>query len=809
MKNLLILLLVLNCQLSIINSVFSQKQDKTVTYLYDEGAQPPEMIIDISHLKAEVVKIEPKTKYLETKTTYTFKVLRSSVDSIVFNSPGLKVTKCSINNIDALYKTEGDKIVVFPKQKLELQKEYTIYFECNTVLDSPWPVFTGWDDETNTKRKQIWGFSYSRIFPDINIKHDLMSTELIITFDSHYKVLSNGERIMQRENKDGTTTWHYKVINQHYFAMLNFVIGDYNYETFKTDRGLKLEYWYYADKKECFEPTYRYSKQMFSFFEKEMGLEYPWELYRNVPVIDCPFGGMETTTSTIYNDMMQVDARGYLERNYINVNAHELAHQWFGDFTSYTNGQNVWVSESFATYWAKKFEQSVLGENQYQKIRNDELNSTLDAAKRDDYPVGHGKGATARWYPKGSLVIDMLRYVMGEDEFKYFISYYLHKHKYAVVDGNDLKVAIRESTGRSMDWFFDEWINRGGEPNYKISYKQLETLKGDRNTHISVTQVQETNDLVGYFKMPVVIEVHYKDGTMDTKKEWIENPFSEVIIPNKDKKEIAFVLFDPTRNIVKRLTFDRSFDELSSQLTDAKNMIDRYDALLEMRKIDIDKKRDVLIKSFDKENFFLNKSEIIAQLAVDNNNATKDLVVKAINDKDVNVRKAVVANIRSIDESIRQDYEKLLTDSSYSVIVAALDNLVFNVPNNTDKYLDITKNTEGSIGKNVRIKWLEIAYNTKKDEQYIKELAEYCNIKRYESITVLNAEKAIKRLNYLNPTLAQYLFENAIYWNSRINPDAKDALTFFYDQDQYKHLLKDEFQKLDQPKKDKLRDVIK
>ena len=113
----------------------------------------------------------------------------------------------------------------------------------------------------------------------------------------------------------------------------------------------------------------------------------------------------------------------------------------------------------------------------------------------------------------------------------------------------------------------------------------------------------------------------------------------------------------------------------------------------------------------------------------------------------------------------------------------------------------------GSIGKALRIKWLEIAYNTKKDEKYINELAEYCNIKRFESITVMNAERAIKRLNYLNPILAQYLFENAIYWNSRINPDAKDALTFFYEEDQYKKLLKEEFQKLDPTTKNKLKEI--
>ncbi len=788
---------------------YAQKQDKTVTTLYDESAQPAEMFIDMIHLSAEITKIDPKAKYIETKATYTFKVLRTQVDSIVFTSPDIKINKITINNNNVKYRLDGEKLIIYPNSKLEWHKEYTLYFESNNTINSKWPVFTGWDDSTNTKRKQIWALSLNKLIPDIDIKHDLVKTELKVTFDSKYKVFSNGERIKVQSNKDGTTTWYYKLSNAHNFYLLNFIIGDYNYESFKTDRGLPLEYWYYADKKDCFEPTYRYSKQMFNYLESEFGLNYPWELYRQAPVIDCPFGGMETTTATIYNEIMQCDARGYLDKNYVNVNIHELVHQWFGDYNSYTNGQNIWTSESFATYYAKKFEQTIFGNDHYQKIRSDELKRVLDASKTDDYPVGHGKGGVPRWYPKGSLVIDMLRYVMGEEDFKYFINYYLHKHQFAVVEWNDIKVAARESTGMTIDWFLNEWIHHGGEPNYKVSYKQLETIQGERNTHISISQIHEISPQIGYFKMPIVIEVHYKDGSFDSQKSWIEKEYSEVIIPNKEKKEIAFVLFDPNRQIIKKITFDRSFEELTAQLLTAQNMIDRYDALLELKKMDIDKKRDLLIKSYKKENFQLIKSEIIAQLAADKNDSSMALIRLAINDKDAEVRRAVVANITSINENLRPDYEKLLKDSSYQIIALALDNLVYCFPDKTELYLDLTKTEVGTQGKNVHIKWLEIAFDNRKEDKYIEELAEYANINRFESYTVMNAIQSLKRLNYLNDRVLQYLFEDATYWNDRINPGTKDALSYFYEQNKYRKLIKDGFQKLDFQKKESLKSIIK
>jgi aminopeptidase N len=787
----------------------AQKQDKILTFLYDESAQPPEMLIDMIHLKAEILKIDTTTKYVETRSTYSFKVLRSKIDSLVFEIPGANVTQVKLNGLDAKHKKAGDKVVIFPNEKLAYQKEYSLMFELNTICNTGSPAFTGWGDTTQTKRRQIWGFSLNRLFPDLGVKHDLLTTELLIDFDAKYKVFSNGMRLMQRVNKNGTTTWHYKMNRNHYFGLLVFVIGDYRYETFKSDRGVPLEYWYYTDRKFAYDPTYKFSKEMFSFLEKDMGLNYPWELYRQAPVIDCPFGGMETTTSTIYNDGMQCDSREFLDRNYINVNAHELTHQWFGNYNSYTNEQNVWTSESFATYFAKKFEQAQLGEDQFQKIRLDELNRTLSASKTDDYPVGSAKGSVARWYPKGSLVIDMLRYVMGETEFKTFISYYLNKHKYAVVEWNDLKVAIRESTGRAMDWFFEEWIQKGGEPNYKISYVQSSDVNNQQNTRIQVQQVHETNALIGFFKMPVQLEVHYTDGSSDSTIAWIEKEYTEITIPNKDKKTISFVLFDPNRNVVKQVNFSRTFEELSAQLTTAKNMIDRYDALLELKKTAISKKRAILIQRFQVEKFHLIKTEIIAQLAEDNDATTFDLFRKAMNDEDVAVRRSVSANLKTIDPSLRKDVEQLLTDSSYQVIINALDNLCFNFPEQIDKYLEQTKNTDGNLFHNVRIKWLELAYEKTKDTKSLMSLREYANINQYDTPSVSAAIAALKRINYLDEVLLDYLFNAATYWSAPVNTPAKTALSFYYEQNAYRKGIKSNYKMLNQEMKEALKELIK
>jgi hypothetical protein len=65
--------------------------------------------------------------------------------------------------------------------------------------------------------------------------------------------------------------------------------------------------------------------------------------------------------------------------------------------------------------------------------------------------------------------------------------------------------------GLNADWFFDEWIARGGEPIYQIHYEDLTYNDGSKATEIAIEQVQKTNETIQYFKMPLAIEVHYTD----------------------------------------------------------------------------------------------------------------------------------------------------------------------------------------------------------------------------------------------------------------------------------------------------------
>lgn len=156
------------------------------------------------------------------------------------------------------------------------------------------------------KRKQIWADRpdhWIPFFPGI------ITVNMQVTIDKALKVYSNGIREGIIDNPDGTRTWQYAMKSPHPFFSTCMVVGDMEYTNLSTARGLPLEFWYYPDWKDHVEPTFRYTTRMFDFFEDQFGLNYPYELYRESPVVDYMYGAMETTTATIFGDYLMVDKR--------------------------------------------------------------------------------------------------------------------------------------------------------------------------------------------------------------------------------------------------------------------------------------------------------------------------------------------------------------------------------------------------------------------------------------------------------------------------------------------------------------------
>lgn len=756
---------------------------ETVTYYKDAAKPYLDKLVNYKHITANVSFIPEENKIL-ADVEFIFTKLRSDADSLVFYCPNFKIDSVCLEGSPARWKFEGSNLVVDLPFKLSDGKDYSVRFKYTVQPFEGAIYFVGWDDKTGRRRKQIWAHRPHGWLPYTEAR---LTTDFYLEFDSGYKVFSNGERVGTEARKDGNLVWHYRMNHPHPYFSTSLVIGKMDYKSSKTKNGVPVELWYYPDQEDRFEETYRYSEDMIDFFDKELGFNYPWEVYRQSPLADYMYGGMETTTSTVFGDYMFINRRAFWQRNYINVNAHELNHQWFGDYLAHSANADVWLTESFATYYAKLFEKEFLGKNDFdwQKVR--EYQKAMEAAEKNDFPVGSSMGGVERIYQKGSLVLEMLRNVLGEDDFRKSIKLYLECEPYGAVETADFLKSIYKVTGKDLKWFFDEWVLRGGEPNFQIKYDTY-TKNGKNITQVQVEQIHPQNDLVLIFKMPVTIDFYYTDKTKKSVNFQIDNKNEIFEIENPSGKKVEFIVFDPDRKILKKTTFERTVDELAAQAIRADNMLDRYDAVLELAKTEYDKKKKVFAQVFEKEDFHLIKSEIIKQIGKEQDSTALSILNSALRSGDQFVHQTLVDNVKQVPKEIKSEYEKLLKDTSYYNVEIALENLCNSFPEDISKYLKQTEDEVGWRGMNIRMKWLEISIQNGKDK-YIKELKDYTSVS-YDFEARMNSLNICKKLNIFDEEIARNILLAAIHWNSKLRTAGREVLNYFSQQIKCKETFK-------------------
>ena len=470
-------------------------------YHADPKARYREHQVDFKSAKISI-SFQPKQSKVIREVEYIFQPKRLHLDTLFLDAPGIQIQKVLLNESEQAFSLQPDGVVITFNKNLNWDSTYRLHitYDC---IPAKGLYFIGWNDPKHLMREQIWtqgqGVDNRYWIPGFDDVADKLITETVITFDSAYEVVSNGNLENIRINKDGTKTWYYKMDHPHVLYLVMIAIGKYGSITKRSASGVPIKQYYYSDRYDCVEPTYRYSELMMDWQEEELGVKFPWKTYANVPVQEFLYGAMENTTATIFTDYYYQDNRGFLDRSYVGVNCHEQTHQWFGDMITELSATHHWLHESFATHYAKHFRRYVFGEDEFNWIRREEMRSAWSSDELNDIPIAHSQGGSSRHYAKGSLVIDMLRYVLGEQEFRRAVTYYLKKHAYQSVDSNDFYRAFFECLGVNLDWFFQEWVYRGAYPKYVVEKTEV----GD-TVLIQVKQTQTQTSTVSTFKMPIV-----------------------------------------------------------------------------------------------------------------------------------------------------------------------------------------------------------------------------------------------------------------------------------------------------------------
>jgi aminopeptidase N len=758
-----------------------QAQDlPRITFVDDDGKVPREHPVDMERMRLEV-SFDTKLGLVRGKVTHVFRSLWKEVDGIYFDGVDLRIQDVRLNNQPVQYVSSDKGLTVLPPSPLVWgsRDSITITYEANPRKGL---YFIGWNQD-GPIRKQIWTqgqeIDHRHWIPLYDFQNDKMITETIITFDARYQVVSNGKKINEKTNKDGTKTWHYRLSNPHSSYLLMLAIGDYAVKTLKTRRGVPVNLYYYPEEPHHVTPTYRHTADIIDWLETETGVPYPWETFSNVPAQDFVTGAMENTTVVLLGDFWLVDSRADQDDPYWDTDAHEIAHQWFGDLITGRTNRHLWLQESFATFYSKRFARHVYGEDDYEWRRRQEHLTAIHADEANPVPIVNSRGDYARLYPKGSAVIDMMFYTFGEAECRRVITHFLNRFRYRNVETNDFLLAFEDTLGRSPHGFFEQWLYRAGVPHYDVSVQDIVTEggRGERMTELTVRQIHSTSDVIGLFTMPIVVEIWYADGTKDSVRHTFSEAYEKINIPNTENKNVDFVLFDPGSVIMKRLTFPKTWESLAAQAVKAPRMIDRYDAVTAMSSFPLEQKRDLLKSVFRKESFYAIRSEVVRQLAYDVQ--SYDLMREALRDASVDVRHTASLSFGAIPVELELDFRPLLKDSSYVLAERVLRDLCKSFPDRAVQYLEVTKNDVG-FRYSSRINWLSIKASLG-DSTALSELTRFSG-PSYEFRARRAAFNALKRLNHCDTDVIRYLCDAVLNPNDNLSGPIRTVANYFYEQ---------------------------
>lgn len=481
------------------------------------------------------------------------------------------------------------------------------------------------------KPMQIWSQGETEFnrywFPSYDSPNDFRTTELRATVDKKYSVISNGKKIEDKDNGNGTHTVYWKMDTPYSNYLTSIVVGEFAEVKNGEYQGIPVyAYGYKNEQKEVAETT-KNIVDMVKFFSEKTGVKYPYPKYSQTMVEDFG-GGMENISATTQIEEMIHDDREMLENDSDGLQAHELAHQWFGDYVTTREWGQIWLNESFATYFDALYQQHKKGQEHfiYDEVRNNQnqVLGSWNAGNRRPIVTKYYANKDAIFdnyaYPGGGSVLHMLRKYLGEENWWKAINHYLTSNANQPVSTEDFRIAIEEATGQSMDWFFDEWIYRMGHPVFEI------TKSYDANSKkltLNVRQTQKT-DLTNpypqtqFFQTAVDVEI---DGNV--QRVWIK-PQEENVFTFDSPTEPKIVDFDYEGTLLKEMKFDKPTDELIYQMLNDKDIIGRRWAMNELSTTAADKNVseadktkivNALISALDTDESYRIKRAAISELA--------------------------------------------------------------------------------------------------------------------------------------------------------------------------------------------------
>jgi aminopeptidase N len=543
---------------------------------------PRDRTFQLHHLRLDIT-VDDEERSVQGTAALRMSPINEGLKEVVLDQLDLNIHRVSDEGGRSLeYEVHGEALTVHLARARKAAEvfELRIRYDCHPQKGL---FFVAPDKEYPKRARIVWTqgeeMDNRAWFPSYDYPNQKFTSEVVVTVGEKYKAVANGRLVKEKHDpRRKTRTFHWLQDKPHTNYLIALVVGEWDSKEWDVD-GVPVQAYVPKGMGKYIDLCFSRVPHMVKYFGRVTGLGYPWVKYAQVCVPEFTFGGMENTSITILYEYCLTDEKAYPDYTPDSLLSHELAHQWFGDYLTCKSWGHLWLNESFADYFECLWWEDYYGKDDFllhlEEVREGYYEEAGEHYRR---PIVTHKFVDAEdmldahTYNKGCGVLHMLRAVLGDDLWWKAIRHYVKKHALQNVETNDLKVAIEEATGRSLDWFFDEWLYKAGHPEFEVSWSYD---AGNKQVELKVKQNQETKEAVPVFRMPVIIELATDDRVW---RETAQVEKAEHIFRFDAPRRPHSVLFDPDGSLLKTLKFKKEKEELLWELVHSKGIWGRMQA---------------------------------------------------------------------------------------------------------------------------------------------------------------------------------------------------------------------------------------
>lgn len=654
---------------------------------------------EVVHTKLEV-KFDYDKSWMYGKEWLTLQPHFYPTDSVLLDAKGMELKEVAImkgtTKNPLKYTYDGSQINIKLDRLYNAGERYMLYFDYTSkpnelkvqgsaaITDAKGLYFINPKGEEKNKPTQIWTQgeteANSAWMVTIDKPNQKSTEEIYMTVPAKYVTLSNGIKVSEKKNADGTRTDYWKMDLPHAPYLFFMGVGDFAI-TKDSYKGKEVSYYTEKDQAQYARKVFGNTPEMIKFYSEKLGVDFPWPKYAQIVGRDYVSGAMENTTATLHQESAYQNSRQLVDGNgWEETIAHELFHQWFGDLVTAESWTNITVNESFANY-----SEYLWDEYKYGKDRADDHNFQdmqdyiASGSESKDLVRFHYSDKEdvfdAVSYNKGGRILNMLRNYVGDDAFFKSLNNYLTTNKFKSGEAGQLRLAFEEVTGKDMNWFWNQWYYGSGHPKLNINYNyNIPGLPG--LAEVVIEQTQKTGKI---FTLPMAIDV-YEAGNRERYNVIARNRIDTFYFKVNGLPELINV--DADKTLLAEKTDNKTEANFIAQMKYAKNYLDRKEALDFFAK----KNSPELAKGlYDKyaglRTYTIQK---IAATPYKSDKVALEQIEKMARADSYKKTKAAAISflVKNGDAKYLPIYQAAVSDSSYSVAGAALKGLSAADPDN-------------------------------------------------------------------------------------------------------------------------------